>query len=145
MEPLQAAQLAKKINVKIYTVGIGADEIIVQGFLGPRRVNPSASLDEKTLTTIAETTGGQYFRARDPKELDTIYQTLDKLEPVDQEAEWLRPTQSLFMWPLAIALALSVLFVIIMYFRPLSSALSPLFNLSKEGKTKSKTEDRLRG
>lgn len=109
VEPLQAAKLAEKIDAKIYTVGIGADEMVVRGFFGNRRVNPSASLDEETLTRIAETTGGQYFRARDTEELSTIYQALDKLEPTEQEPEWLRPIQSLFMWPLSAALLMSFL------------------------------------
>ncbi|MFT7388778.1 MAG: Ca-activated chloride channel family protein [Candidatus Endobugula sp.] len=108
VEPLQAAKLAEKIGVKIYTVGIGADEMVIRSFLGNRRVNPSASLDEETLTRIAETTGGVYFRARNTDELNQIYQELDKLEPTDKEPEWLRPIQSLFMWPLSIALLFSL-------------------------------------
>lgn len=108
VEPLQAAKLAAKINAKIYTVGIGADEMVIRSFFGNRRVNPSASLDEETLTSIAQTTGGAYFRARNTDELNQIYQELDKLEPTDKEPEWLRPIQSLFMWPLSIALLLSL-------------------------------------
>ena len=60
IEPLQASKLAAQAGVKVYTVGIGADEMVVQGFFGPRRVNPSRDLDEVTLTTIANDTGGQY-------------------------------------------------------------------------------------
>lgn len=110
VEPLQAAKLATKIKAKIYTVGIGADEMIVRDFFGARRVNPSAALDEKTLTAIANTTGGLYFRARNVDDLNKIYQELDKLEPTQKEPKWLRPTQSLFMWPLGLALLLSILF-----------------------------------
>lgn len=109
VEPLQAAKLAAQIKAKIYTVGIGADEMTVRGFFGNQRINPSASLDEDTLTAIAETTDGQYFRARNTDELQTIYQLLDQLEPTEQEAQWLRPIKSLFMWPLAAALLLSIL------------------------------------
>lgn len=109
VEPLQAAKLAAKIETKIYTIGIGADEMVVRSFFGNRRINPSASLDEKTLTTIAQTTGGKYFRARDIQELNNIYQELDKLEPIEQENEWLRPIKSLFTWPLSFALLLSIL------------------------------------
>jgi Ca-activated chloride channel homolog len=112
IDPLQAAKLAAKIEAKIYTVGIGADEMIVRSFFGNRRINPSASLDETTLTAIAETTGGQYFRARDTKELSGIYEELDKLEPTEQEKEWLRPIKSLFMWPLGLAMAISILFAL---------------------------------
>ncbi len=107
VEPIQAAKLAAQINAKIYTIGMGAEEITIRSFFGNRRVNPSASLDEDTLVTIANSTGGQYFRARDTQELQKIYQELDKLEPTEQENEWLRPVKSLFMWPLGIALLLS--------------------------------------
>jgi len=77
IDPLQAAKLASQAGVKIYTIGIGADELVVQGFFGPRRINPSRDLDEKTLTEIASSTGGQYFRARNLEELDQIYSLLD--------------------------------------------------------------------
>ncbi|WP_439134458.1 VWA domain-containing protein [Pseudomaricurvus sp.] len=108
--PLKAAELAEKADVKIYTIGIGADEMVTPGLFGSsfgsRRVNPSADLDEATLKAIAQQTGGQYFRARSPEDLQLIYQQLDKLEPIEQEAEVFRPTQSLFYWALGAALAL---------------------------------------
>jgi Ca-activated chloride channel family protein len=109
VEPLQAAALAEQTQIKIYTIGIGADEMVVRSFFGPRRVNPSAQLDEETLVNIASRTGGRYFRARDTKDLENIYHELDTLEPIIQEQEWLRPTRSLFMWPLATALLISLL------------------------------------
>ncbi len=109
VEPLQAATLAEQTGIKVYTVGIGADEMIIRGFFGPRRVNPSAQLDEQTLVKIAQSTGGRYFRARETEELEEIYQELDKLEPIDQDQEWLRPTQSLYMWPLSLSLLFSVI------------------------------------
>lgn len=111
--PLKAAELAAKANVKIYTIGIGADEMITPGLFGSsfgaRRVNPSADLDETTLKKIAKQTGGQYFRARSPEDLQLIYEQLDQLEPIEQEAEVFRPTQSLFYWALGFALALCAL------------------------------------
>jgi Ca-activated chloride channel family protein len=128
VEPLQAAKLAAQINTKIYTIGIGADEMVVRGFFGNRRINPSASLDEKTLTAIADNTGGQYFRARDTQELSNIYQELDKLEPIEQEQEWLRPIQSLFMWPLGIALLLSITVSLLHQLPLLMPTLQRLFN-----------------
>ncbi len=108
VDPIKAAELAAKAGVKIYTIGMGADEMITGGFLGfgQRRVNPSAELDEPTLRSIAEQTGGQYFRARSPEDLHSVYQQLDLLEPIEQEAEVFRPTQTLFHWPLAAALGL---------------------------------------
>ncbi|VUD48725.1 hypothetical protein TDB9533_01291 [Thalassocella blandensis] len=119
VSPRQAADLAKQAGLKIYTVGIGADEMMVRGgFFGGfnRRVNPSADLDEDTLTYIADTTGGRYFRARNPQELEQIYQEIDKLEPIEQEAEVFRPTKALYYWPLALAFALSLLLAFITAF-----------------------------
>lgn len=102
--PEKAAELAKTESIKIYTVGIGADEMIQRSFLGNRRVNPSRDLDEKLLTTMADMTGGQYFRARNAPELELIYEAINRLEPIEQEAKTYRPTQSLFHWPLSMAL-----------------------------------------
>jgi len=112
VEPLQAAELAAREGLTIYTIGIGADEMIVRGLLSSRRVNPSADLDEKMLRTIAEQTGGQYFRARDTSELEKIYQLLDKLEPVERDLELFRPITALFHWPLAAAIFLLALLMI---------------------------------
>jgi len=113
IEPLQASKLAAQAGVKVYTVGIGADEMVVQGFFGPRRVNPSRDLDETTLTTIANETGGQYYRARNPEELENIYDILDKLEEIDVEDQVIRPEKSLFHYPLSLALSLAALLFLI--------------------------------
>ena len=106
ISPIQAAQLAADINLKIYTIGVGADEKIVRSFFGNRRVNPSRDLDEKTLTTIAELTEGRYFRARNQEELDGIYKLLDLLEPVEKDKQYYRPMKELYPWPLGGALVL---------------------------------------
>jgi Ca-activated chloride channel family protein len=113
VDPLQAAELAAREGLTIYTIGIGADEMLVRGLLGTRRVNPSADLDEETLRQIAEQTGGQYFRARDTAELDAIYALLDELEPVESDPETFRPVAALFYWPLAGALLLISLLMLI--------------------------------
>lgn len=107
LTPLKAAEIAAQHQLKIYTIGIGADEIIVRSLFGSRRVNPSADLDEKTLQAIADTTGGRYFRARNTEELEQIYQLLDQLEPVEKDKQFFRPKAELFYWPLAIALGLA--------------------------------------
>ena len=113
IQPLTAAGLAKQYQLKIYTIGIGADEMIVRSIFGSRRVNPSADLDEKTLTAIAEETGGQYFRARNTQELEKIYQILDQLEPVEKETQSFRPTTALYYWPLSFSLLLAAIIIII--------------------------------
>ena len=111
MQPLDAARLAANLGIRIYTIGIGADEMTLPGLFGSsfgsRQVNPSAELDEAGLQEIAKITGGQYFRARNPQELANIYQLLDQLEPVEQEAATYRPRQALGYLPLLVALAIS--------------------------------------
>ncbi|NYT46884.1 MAG: VWA domain-containing protein [Candidatus Methanofishera endochildressiae] len=107
--PIKAAEIAARHQLKIYTIGIGADEMIVSSFFGKRRVNPSRDLDEKTLTAIAEKTGGRYFRARNTDELKQIYQLLDQLEPVEKDKQFFRPRTELFFWPLGAALILAAL------------------------------------
>jgi Ca-activated chloride channel family protein len=112
-EPLQAASIAAEAKIRIHTVGVGADEMIKRSFFGQRRkVNPSNDLDEETLNAIAEKTGGKYFRARDPKQLQAIYAEIDRLEPIPEEQTF-RPTRSLLHWPLAFALVLSFILMLI--------------------------------
>ncbi len=109
VSPLKAAELAAKEGLKIYTIGIGADEMIRRSMFGTQRINPSADLDEKTLTAIATQTGGRYFRARNTAELKQIYSLLDELEPVEQDSLRFRPIRALFYWPLGLALILLLL------------------------------------
>jgi len=105
IEPLKAAELARAEELKIYTIGVGADELVVNSFFGgQRRINPSSDLDEATLRKISAITDGQYFRARDTQELEQIYGILNELEPLAEEAEYYRPTKELFVWPLAAVL-----------------------------------------
>lgn len=101
--PLKAAELAATYNLKIYTIGIGADEMTVHSFFGSSKINPSADLDEQTLLAIAEKTGGRYFRAKDTKELNLIYELLDTLEPTKKDTQYFRPRIELYHWSLAIA------------------------------------------
>ncbi len=107
VSPLKAAELAAANHLKIYTIGIGADEMLVGGFFGYRKVNPSADIDEGTLIKIAESTGGYYYRAKSLDELNNIYMRLDELEPVEKEKQYFRPKRELYFIPLAMALALA--------------------------------------
>jgi len=113
VDPLEAAALAASLDIRVHTIGIGADSLTVPGILGSRfgsrRVNPSADLDEATLEAIAGRTGGRYFRARDPAELDAIYREIDRLEPVETDTATFRPRRSLLHWPLAMAVLASFL------------------------------------
>jgi len=109
VQPLQASGFAARDGLTVYTVGVGADEMMVQDFFGSRVVNPSADLDEDTLRAIADQTGGRYFRARDAKSLEKIYEILDELEPVESDVETIRPVDELFYWPLGIAYVLALI------------------------------------
>ncbi len=112
VDPMQATRIAAEAGLKIYTVGIGADAMMVDSRFGRRQVNPSRNLDEKALRSIAELTGGKYFRARDTQEMEKIYEELDRLEPVTEEELNYRPTKSLYMWPLSLSLLLASLLVL---------------------------------
>jgi len=109
IDPLKAADLAQQIGLRIYTIGIGAEQMVVSSITGGmRRVNPSADLDETTLTQIATMTGGRYFRAKDTAGLQEIYRLLDEMEPVVEPEAGFRPVKSLYFWPLAGAFVLAV-------------------------------------
>lgn len=112
-DPGEAARVAAEAGIRIHTIGVGADAVTRSSFFGlSRQVNPSADLDEDTLREIAEVTGGQYFRARDPQELSNIYQYLDELEPVPEDITF-RPQKSLFHWPLGFALGLALVWALL--------------------------------
>lgn len=114
IEPLKAAQLAQQVGLRIYTIGIGAEQLEVSSLIGGRRnINPSADLDEATLTGIAELTGGRYFRAKDTAGLQDIYRLVDELEPVDEPEAGFRPVKSLYYWPLGGAFALAAFLCVV--------------------------------
>jgi len=108
VDPLKAAELAAQRKLVIYTIGIGADSLTVRSLFGLREINPSADLDEDTLTAIAEMTGGRYFRARDTAEFAEIYEVLDELEPAESDERGFRPVTELFHWPLGAAVLLAL-------------------------------------
>jgi len=113
LPPMRAADLAAKAGIRIYTIGVGATEMEIGGLFGSRfgarTVNPSADLDENTLRGIAEATGGQYYRARNPAELQKAYSDIATLEPIEQDSQPLRPRRSLLHWPLLAALVCATL------------------------------------
>jgi len=119
--PIKAAELASVDGIKIYTIGVGAEEMRVPslfGSLAGRTTNPSADLDEETLSKIAQATQGRYFRAKDTNTLAQIYELIDKLEPIEQEPETYRPFQVLYYWPLGISLCLFLSLLLIDAVRP---------------------------
>ncbi|TMO57881.1 vWA domain-containing protein [Pseudoalteromonas aurantia] len=118
LKPEEALILAREEGIKVYTVGVGSDG---RGGFSLFGMGGSAgsSIDEATLKHIASETGGSYFRAKDVSGLQKIYQELDELEPISDEAQTFRPQLALFFWPLLSALALIMLTILIKALRGL--------------------------
>lgn len=110
IQPLVAARLAATEQVRIHTIGIGADPeaTAANAAVG---LNPTSDLDETALQAIASATAGEYFRARDGRDLQGIGEALDRLEPVNQQPTRVRPVDELYQWPLAAAVVLVALMV----------------------------------
>ena len=86
VDPMTASSLAKDFGIKIYTIGVGSDKTIlpVQGIFGGTQYQQvEGGLNEDLLNQIADTTGGQYFRAMDSRALDKIFDTINQLEKTD--------------------------------------------------------------
>src|SRR5262245_19574791 len=95
--PAEAAQIAKDKGIIIHTVAMG----------DPTTVGED-KLDDEALRTVAQTTGGQYFFAADRNSLESIYSTLDQVEPRQVETFSNRPRGALFHWPLGWQLVLAL-------------------------------------
>jgi len=103
-DPEEATAIAVEADIRVHTIGVGASSMETTDVAGGKViVDPSRDLDESVLQTIASRTGGRYFRAHDPAEMQSIYATIDELEPIPEEQS-LRPQRSLYHWPLALAL-----------------------------------------
>ncbi|MCP3659230.1 MAG: VWA domain-containing protein [Bacteroidetes bacterium] len=108
IDPITAAKAAAALNVKIYTIGIGATGVIPYP-VGDRYVNIQSDLDEEMLDEIADTTKAQYFRATDKKSLEEIYNIINKLEPSKIKIKEHLEYQELFIYFLIPALILFIL------------------------------------
>ena len=111
IDPLTAAKIAATYGIRVYTVGVGAQgqaPYPVQTPFGIRRQLIPVDLDEKTLTAVAEMTGGKYFRATDNRKLKAIYKEIDQLEKTKIEVTaYKRYTELFGMW-LMVGLALLI-------------------------------------
>ena len=87
--PVTAAQMAKALDVRVYTIGAGSQgtaRVPVQSSLGGTRyATMEVDIDEPTLREVAEVTGGRYFRATDNESLESIYAEIDELERTEIE------------------------------------------------------------
>ncbi len=83
ISPMTAAQIAKSLGIRVYTVGVGTNDVApypMQVAGGVQYINRPAEVDTKTLKEISVMTGGNYYRATNNKELRKIYSDIDKLE-----------------------------------------------------------------
>ena len=115
IDPLAAADLAKKLGVRIYTIGaatLGQAPVRVHDPLGfDRQVMVRVDLDEDSLREIALRTGGQFFRATDADSLANIFNQIDRLEKNDAPARAQVEYRELFDWPLLIGILCLLLFL----------------------------------
>ena len=97
--PAEAAKIAQDNEITVHVVGVG---------------DPTTSgvekLDEDVLNSVASTTGGQYFHAADRDDLERIYTELDKIDTREVESQSYRPRTSLFHWPLAALMLVSLVY-----------------------------------
>ncbi|MFA7073577.1 MAG: VWA domain-containing protein [Endomicrobiaceae bacterium] len=91
VDPITAGEIAKSLGIKIYAIGAGDPEgayyQVMDPVSGMKLVKvEEQDLDEETLTSIAEMTGGQYFRANNTKMLESIIKEIDKLEKTEVQS-----------------------------------------------------------
>ena len=112
VDPYTAAEMAKLFGVRVYTIGVGTYGTApypVQTPFGTQMQQMKVEIDEKLLTTIANSTGGKYFRATSNQKLDEVYQEIDKLERSKIEVTEFRRLHEEFYPLVAWALALLLL------------------------------------
>ena len=111
--PLTAAEIAKKLGVKVYTIGVGTRGMApypVQDMWGDITYQPmQVEIDEEVLTQIAEMTGGEYFRATNKSALAEVYERINQLEKSEVEVTEFTTYNELFLRYLLAALAALVI------------------------------------
>jgi Ca-activated chloride channel family protein len=104
--PLDAARLARAAGVRVYTIGIGSAGGETLSVFGMQIPAPDQDLDVSTLSSIAQQTGGRFFRAADADQLADAYRAIDALEPLARGNALLRPHEERYPYPLTAALLL---------------------------------------
>jgi Ca-activated chloride channel family protein len=111
MDPGTARLLAQQYGIRVYTIGVGSIGYAEMPYQSPDGgtilQKEKVSIDEKLLTQIATSTGGQYFRATSTRTLDSVYQAIDKLERSKVETRvFTKRTDAFFPWVMAAILLL---------------------------------------
>ena len=113
IDPITASKLAAEMGIRIYTIGIGSDTLIlpVQTPFGQQYRQYEGGFDEDLLKRIAQSTGGQYYRAMDAKALGSIFNTINELEKTefdDKNFKEYNELAYLFMKMALVALSIGV-------------------------------------
>lgn len=116
MSPIGAAEVAKELGIKVYTIGIGAKEIAIPGFFGTSYIK-NRELDENLLNLIAEKTNGKYFRASDSKEFQNIFNEINNLEKSKIDSRSIYNITEYFEELLKVSLILFLLGIFFEYFK----------------------------
>ena len=110
VDPITAAEAAKALGIKIYTIGAGRPgevPVPVPSMFGGTTVTYQESvLDEATLQQVSDITGGKYYRAEDTGGLRAIYDEINQLEKSQVEVQVFNQYHELLVWLLIPALAL---------------------------------------
>lgn len=110
----EAISYAKEFNAKVYTIGIGSKSpIFVDNFGRAMPTGISDSFDPKVLKKIASQTGGEYFQASNPEEMQTIYEKINQLEKMENETDIYTKSSDIF-WPLIILACLLLFFELLL-------------------------------
>lgn len=103
--PQEAAALARQSGVRIYVIGVGSKRERIPIFEdGSVRYRDDLTMDEDTLSNIANLTGGAYFRATDVDALEQISARIDQLEKTEAQTRAIYLPEPLYRWPLGLAL-----------------------------------------
>lgn len=93
INPMQAAEIARSLGVRVYTIGIGGTRF-GQGL----SINRRSGFDEETLRDIADMTGGRYFHATNEESLQEIYREIDEMEKSEIEVDESADFDEQFLW-----------------------------------------------
>jgi Ca-activated chloride channel homolog len=117
--PLAAAEAARALGVKVYTIGVGVRgkaPIPMRDQAGNTHVvMAEVDVDEKTLQAIADETGGRFYRATDTDSLQKIYEQINHYETSAQTVEKFEHVEELYRWTLFPALGLLGLWVLLQH------------------------------
>lgn len=114
--PLAAAEAAKALGIKVYTIGIGrqGQSYVLRQFMGRLIREPVVvDIDEDTLKKIADLTGGKYYRADNPERFRQIYEEIDRMEKTEVVVKKYAHHTELAHWVMLGALALLALEVVL--------------------------------